>query len=170
MSEALNQWWQQRNARERGLLGVMLALLALCLLWLLLIRSPWQAYRDSAAAHAKLDREWAQVQVMAQQARQLQALPPANVKQALRWIEESSKKLGEATVTTQGPRVQVQFTGATAQVLAQWLSDARTVAQLPVQQASWRRSATQTLPVARSAAGAGADVLWDGSVVFELPQ
>jgi type II secretory pathway component PulM len=69
------------------------------------------------------------------------------------WLDGAIKKLGKASVAMQGGRVQVSFTGASPEVLAAWLAEARIKAQLVSLEAHWKKNAS---------------LLWDGSVVFEL--
>lgn len=51
MMAMFSPWWAQRTGRERWLIGVMLALLAALLFWLLLVR-PLAAARATALADA----------------------------------------------------------------------------------------------------------------------
>ena len=94
------------------------------------------------------------MQAMAEEAKQLKATPRINRSQAQAWLEDSIKKLGKASMSTQGGRVQVNFVGVTPEALALWLAQARSKAQLLPVQANWKRSANV------------ADPLWDGSLVM----
>ena len=51
MMAMFTPWWAQRTTRERGLIGLMLVLLAGVLFWLLIVR-PLAAARENARAEA----------------------------------------------------------------------------------------------------------------------
>jgi type II secretory pathway component PulM len=99
------------------------------------------------------------MQTMAQEAKRLKERPTLSAAAAQTWLDASVKKLGKASVSVQGVRVQVSFTGAAPEALALWLTEARTGAQLSPMQASWKRSAPSKEQ----------SVLWDGTMVLELP-
>lgn len=150
--------------RERQLVGIAGGAVAAALVWMIAISPALQTYRSSSAVHAKLDAELVQMQALAQEAKRLKALPTVSAAAAQTWLETSVKKLGKATVTVQGGRAQVSFTGATPEALAAWLTDARTAAQLLPNQANWKRSA----PI-KNMDPKSPDVLWDGTTLLELP-
>jgi general secretion pathway protein M len=156
---AFTTWFEQRHPRERKLLTAGAALLIAALAWFLAIAPALQTYRSSSAAHAKLDEQLAQMQTMATEAKRLKERPSLSAAAAQTWLDMSVKKLGKTSFNVQGGRAQISFTGASPEVLAAWLTEARTAAQLSTVQANWKRSAgTKT-----------ESVLWDGTVVLELP-
>jgi general secretion pathway protein M len=155
----MRAWFEQRHPRERKLLTLGAALLIAALVWFLAIAPALQTYRSSSAAHAKLDAELAQMQTMAQEAKRLKERPTLSAAAAQTWLDASVKKLGKASVSVQGVRVQVSFAGAAPEALALWLTEARTGAQLSPMQASWKQSAPSKEQ----------SVLWDGTMVLELP-
>jgi general secretion pathway protein M len=146
------------SPRERQLIGIAGGLLIGALLWFFAIAPALQTYRASDTAHAKLDAELAQMQRMAAEATQLKAMPRANPAAVQAWVDGATKKLGKATATFQGGRVQVSFAGAAPEALAAYLADARSKAQLVPIEAHWKKSA-----IAQNV-----NPLWDGSIVFEL--
>ena len=160
MMNAFNQWFEQRAPRERQLLSIAFALLVIAVIWWALVAPALQTYRASTAVHAKLDTELAQMQAMASEAKQVRARPVVSAAQAQAWLDASIKKLGKATLQIQGSRVQVNFVGASPESLAMWLAQARSTVQLLPLQANWKRN----VGVANAAS-----VLWDGSIVLELP-
>jgi type II secretory pathway component PulM len=97
------------------------------------------------------------MQAMAAEVKQLKTLPKVSAVQAQMWLDTAIKKLGTASMSRQGNRVQISFAGATPEALAAWLAEARTSAQLLAVQANWKRAANAT------------EALWEGSLVFELP-
>ncbi|WP_017667268.1 type II secretion system protein GspM [Sandarakinorhabdus sp. AAP62] len=99
----LSPWWAQRTGRERWLIGVMLALLAALLFWLLLVR-PLAAARataqaDAGAAAARL----AQGQALAAA---IKARPAANPSAV---IDVLNRRLAEAGL--QAARLEAQGPG-----------------------------------------------------------
>jgi general secretion pathway protein M len=159
MSTSTHSFLEQRSPRERQLIVVTGGLLAAALLWFLAIAPALQTYRASAAAHAKLDAELAQMQRMAAESAKLKAMPRANPAAVQTWLDGATKKIGKATATLQGGRVQISFTGASPEALATFLAEARTRAQLVPSEAHWKKNANPVQPTA---------VLWDGNIVFEL--
>jgi general secretion pathway protein M len=154
MRDAFNTWFEQRAPREQRLFAALAALAVVALVWWLAVAPALQTYRETDAAHAKLDAELAQMQAMAEEAKQLKAKPRISSAQAQVWLEGSIKKLGVVSMTMQGSRAHISFVGATPEALAGWLAEARSRAQLLPVQANWKRSAN------------GADLLWDGSLVM----
>jgi len=154
MTDAFKIWFEQRAPRERRLFAALVALAVAALVWWLAIAPALQTYRETSAAHAKLDAELAHMQAMAEEAKQLKATPRITRAQAQAWLEGSIKKLGKASMSTQGGRTQINFVGATPEALALWLAEARSNAQLRPVQANWTRSANVT------------DSLWDGLLVM----
>ena len=154
MTDALKSWFEQRAPREQRLLSALAALGVAALVWWLAIAPALQTLRETSAAHAKLDAVLARMQAMADEAKHLKAMPRINRAQAQVWLEDSIKKLGKASMSAQGGRVQINFAGATPEALALWLAEARSKAQLLPVQANWTRRANVT------------ELLWDGSLVM----
>ena len=154
MTDAFKMWFEQRAPREQRLSYALAALAVAALVWWLAIAPALQTYRETSAAHAKLDAELSQMQAMAEEVKQLKAMPRMSRAQAQSWLEASIKKLGKASLSAQGGSVQINFVGATPEALALWLAEARSTAQLRPIQANWTRRATV------------ADPLWDGSLVM----
>jgi general secretion pathway protein M len=163
MSTSTPSFLEQCNPRERQLIVIAGGLLAAALLWFLAIAPALQTYRASAAAHAKLDTELAQMQRMASEANKLKAMPRANPAAVQTWLDGATKKIGKATATLQGGRVQISFTGASPEALAAFLAEARTRAQLVPSEAHWKKSVGSPSPNPSNASPQ-----WDGSIVFEL--
>jgi general secretion pathway protein M len=161
MSNFVSTFLEQRTMRERQLLGMTAGLLALALVWWVFLAPALQTYRQSDSAHAKLDAEFLQMQSMAEESANLKAVPRVTPEQTKAWLEGAIKKLGKASFTQQEGRVQVSFVGATPEALAAYLADARTRAQLVPSEAHWKKSADKS-------AEKSAEVLWDGSLVFEV--
>ena len=161
LQAAVKLWFEQRNPRERQMLVLDALVCALALLWWVAIAPALQSYRQSDAAHAKLDAQMADMQAMAAESKRLKAAPHASSTQAQTWLEGATKKLTKASLTVQGSRAQVSFNGVPADVLANWVAEARTAVQLLPVQANWKKGA---------ATGPEVGVTWDGILVFELPK
>jgi general secretion pathway protein M len=144
--------------REQRLIATLGGMVILALTWLLAIAPALNTWRHSEAAHAQLDAQLVEMQTLAAQAKALQAVPVQTAAQAQTWLEGSLKKLGKATLSQQGGRVQISFYSASADSLATWLSEARTAAALLPTEAHWKRQ------------DGGKAVLWDGVVLFDLSQ
>lgn len=155
-------WFEERPRREQRVLGTLLILTAAALLWWVALSPALQTYQTSRANHAKLDADLAHMQIMANEAKRIKALPSPHLAGAQAWLESAIKKLGKASMSTQGGRIQINFAGASPEALATWLAQARTSAHLTPVQANWQRMAT-------SAGGDKAEALWNGTLVFELP-
>lgn len=154
MRDALNTWLEQRAPREQRLLVALAALAIAAAMWWLAITPALQMYRETDAAHAKLDAQIAQMQAMAEEAMQLKTKPQISSAQAQMWLEGSIKKLGVASMTMQGSHTHIRFVGATPETLATWLAEARSRAHLKPVEANWKRDASSV------------DPLWDGSLVM----
>lgn len=159
-SKSISNWLEQRHPRERALLIGMTVLLCTALLWWIAIAPALQTYRASNNAHAKLDEALAQMQTMAEEAKQLKAAPRLSNAAVQAWLDGSLKKLGKASRSNQGDRTLVQLTSTSPEALADWLAQARTAAQIVPVQVNLRRSAPSK---------GFSDVLWDGTLTFELP-
>lgn len=158
MSTSTPSFLEQRSPRERQLIVIAGGLLAAALLWFLAIAPALHTYRVSSAAHAKLDTELAQMQRMAAEANKLKAMPRANPAAVQTWLDAATKKLGKTSSSLQNGRVQISFTGASAEALAAFLAEARTKAQLLPLEAHWKKAVVQS----------SANPQWDGNIVFEL--
>jgi general secretion pathway protein M len=159
--------WERLAPRERQLFVVAGSLLALALAWWLLVAPAVQTWRTAGTAHAQLDAQIQQMQALAAEAKALKGAPRVTASQTQSWLDQSTKKLGKATLNMQGARAQISFTGASAENLAAFLAEARVSAALLPVQANWKRAALITTPTSASTKG-DTPVLWDGSLVFEV--
>lgn len=103
MMAMVSPWWAQRTGRERWLIGVMLALLAVLLFWLLLVR-PLAAARTAAQADAGIAAaRLAQGQALAAAIKARPAANPAAV------IDVLNRRLADAGL--QAARLEAQGPG-----------------------------------------------------------
>lgn len=122
MMAMFSPWWAQRTGRERWLIGVMLALLAALLFWLLLVR-PLAAARataqtDAGAAAARL----AQGQALAAAIKARPTANPAAVADVLnRRLAEAG--LQAARLEAQGPgQASLEVAAINGRLLIGWAS------------------------------------------------
>lgn len=148
-------WWGRLATREQRLVLLMLAVVALALLWFVAIAPAVRTLRSAPAQIDALEGQWQSMQALAAQARTMQGRPPLGRDEALRELEASTRQRlgGSAQVTATGDRVTVLLKDAPPQMLAPWLSQARLKARVV---------ATQT-NLTRTPLG------WDGTLVFNLP-
>lgn len=158
----LRDTFEKLAPREQRWVRLLLAILFLALVWWLAIAPALHTWRNSDAAHSKLDAELAQMQQLAAEAKALQTAPHLTAAQAQSWLETSIKQLGKATLSVQTGRVQISFNGASAENLAAWLAEARTVATLRPTEAHWKRQPNDKTT--------DSTAIWDGVTLLELPR
>ena len=131
----LATWWLGLAARERRLLSLAGAVLGLYLLWALALAPAW---RTLARAPAELDALDAQLQTMhrlAAEVATLRATPPVNAEAAEQALKAATERLGDkGRLALQGDRAVLTLSGASPEMLRDWLSEARSGARArPVQ-------------------------------------
>lgn len=149
--------WAALAARERLLLGSVLALVVLAVLWWVGVSPALDTLRSAESRHRSLDAQLQTMRALAAQAGSLQALPRIKTSDSLKALDLSVRQhLGAtAQLAVAGERATVTLKGASAEALAQWLVQARSNARaLPME-------ARLSLNAARTG--------WDGSVVLALP-
>lgn len=131
-----------------------LALVTGALLWWVGLAPALATLRSAQSQHLVLDAQMQQMRRLQAQAKALQAQPRLTFDDARRLLEASVKPMG---VTVQlsviGERVTVTLKGASADSVAQWLTQARLNARAVPAQARLVRSAAGT---------------WDGTLVLTL--
>jgi general secretion pathway protein M len=135
-------WWEARSARERGLIGVMLALLAIVLAWLVVVR-PLADALDAA----KLRHGAAVVALAEARAHARPAAGPAAAGPADRIVAETASAAGftGARIARLGPRrATVAVDAARPQALFGWVAQMERRG-LVVERLSARANADRTL-------------------------
>jgi len=146
--------WNSLPRREQRLVLVALALLLVALLWWVCLAPALATLRSADKQHQLLAVQLQQMQRLQAQAKTLQAQPRLALLEARRLLEASVKPLGAtAQLMVAGERVTVTLRGASADALAQWLTQARLNA----------RAVPSEARLVRSAAGT-----WDGTLVLTL--
>ena len=159
--------WDALAGRERLLVLLAAAVVLLAALWWLALAPALATLRAADAQHRLLDAQLQQIRTLQAQATALQAQPKLGGDDAQRTLDALLKqKLGaSAQMSVIGDRASVTLKGASADALAQWLTQARINA---------RAVPTEVRLVRGAAAGAGAvaggsNAVWDGTLVLNLP-
>lgn len=122
--------WAAMAPRERLAVGLMGALIALALLYLVAIRPAWQVVRDAPTRIASLDAQLQHMQRLAVDSKELRGtprMPPSQAAAALKSATDAMGTVGRLTVT--GDRATLTLTNANGDQLRRWLIDARSAAR-----------------------------------------
>jgi len=154
MNNELRQRWAAMNARERRMVLVAGALVALALLWFIALRPAWTTWQQVPAQARTLEAQWLEMQRLASETRELKAQPPVNAAQSAQALKAASDRLGtQAKLSLVGDRATLTLNGATPEQLRTWLGEVR----------SGARARPVELQVTRAGAGLS------GQVVVSLP-
>ncbi|MFN8897566.1 MAG: type II secretion system protein GspM [Pseudomonadota bacterium] len=123
------------SERERWMLGVTGALLALAPALRTLARAPAELVR--------VELQWQEMQRLAAEAQALRAAPTVTPEQAQAALKAATDRLGErARLTIQGERAVLTVTNLPSPALRDWLSEVRQGARALPLEASLTRGAT----------------------------
>lgn len=140
--EPLRRWWGGLAPRERTLVGLGAAALLLLATWTLAVQPAWRTLRDAPARQARLDAQWQAMQRMAEETRELRALPPVARAQAASALKSASDRLGEqGRLSLQGERAVLTLNGASTSQLRAWLAEVRSGARARPVEANLTRGA-----------------------------
>ncbi len=157
--------WQALSPREQRGVSVLGALLAVLLFWSVTIAPALNTLRDSDNRRAQIGQQQAHMLALQSQAQALQARTPLSRDEALRTLQGLTPG-PQIQLNVQGERISVQLKAVPAPILANWLTQARNQAQaLPVEAHLPRGNA----PATNNAPAANSAVVWDGSLVLNLP-
>lgn len=146
--------WHSVSRREQQLVLAALTLLLAALLWWVGLAPALTTLRSADTQHRLLEAQLQQMQRLQAQAKALQAQPRIAFDDVRRLLEASVKPLGAAAqLVVAGERVTLTLRGASADALAQWLTQVRLNA----------RAVPSEARLVRSAAGT-----WDGMLVLNL--
>ncbi len=146
--------WHGVSSREQRLVLAALALLLAALLWWVGLAPALATLRAAATQQRVLDVDLQQMRQLQAQAQSLQAQPKIAPDEARRRLETALKPMGAtAQLTLVGERATLTLKGASADALAQWLTQVRLNA----------RALPAEAHLLRNAAGG-----WDGTVVLNL--
>jgi general secretion pathway protein M len=124
--DQLHARFAKLDARERQMVIVIGVALAFLIVWLVLVRPAWKTLDDAPALRAQADAQLLQMQAIANEARQLRALPPVPQSVAEQVLKAATDELGaKAKLSVQGDRAILSLTGANGEDIRKWLIQAR---------------------------------------------
>ena len=146
--------WNALARREQQALLVALVLVLGAVLWWVALAPALSTLRSAPQQQRLLETQLQHMQLLQQQAKTLQAQPPLTLAESRRLLEASVKTLGpNAQLTVVGERVTLTLKGASADAMAQWLTQTRLTARVSPAEARLVRNAAGT---------------WDGVMVHIL--
>ena len=146
--------WNALARREQQALLVALVLVLGAVLWWVALAPALSTLRSAPQQQRLLETQLQHMQLLQQQAKTLQAQPPLTLAESRRLLEASVKTLGpNAQLTVVGERVTLTLKGASADAMAQWLTQTRLTARVSPAEARLVRNAAGT---------------WDGAMVLIL--
>ena len=124
--DQLQARYAKLDARERQMVVVIAGLLAFLLVWLILVRPAWKTLDEAPALREQADAQLLQMQAIANEAKQLRALPPVAQPVAEQVLKSATDDLGgKAKISVQGDRATLSVTGINGEDLRKWLLQAR---------------------------------------------
>lgn len=158
--QTLQARWALLQARERRLLLLGTAVVALALLWWVALAPALGTLRSAPQQHQHLDRQLEHMRQLQAQAQALQQRPRSSTAEAARALEQAVRQqLGAQTqLQINGTQATVTIKNLPAATLAQWLAQARAQAHATVTQARIQRD------------GTAAAATWSGTLVLALPE
>ena len=146
--------WNALARREQQAVLAALVLVLGAVLWWVALAPALSTLRSAPQQQRLLETQLQHMQVLQQQAKTLQAQPPLTLAESRRLLEASVKTLGpNAQLTVVGERVTLTLKGASADAMAQWLTQTRLTARVSPAEARLVRNAAGT---------------WDGAMVLIL--
>ncbi len=118
--------WTSLAPRERLMVGAMGGALVFLIVWMIAVRPAWRMLEQAPVQRALADVQLLQMAAIANEARQLRAMPQVASRQAEQVLKSATERLGaKAKLAIQGERATLSLTGATGEDLRQWLTEAR---------------------------------------------
>lgn len=139
----LAAWWRAREPREQRALALMLAAIALALLWFVAVAPAWRIVTGAPARIDAADAQWQRMQRLAAEVRALRASAPVGSDAAGAALQAATARLGEsARLSLQGgDRAVLTLREVDASALRDWLAEARAGARARAVEADLRRAA-----------------------------
>lgn len=157
--------WQQRSARERLLLSMGAALMALTLVWRVGLVPALRTWQEAPIKQAQLDKQTQHMQELQIQSQRLQKAQAISRSDAIQWMETHLSELGpNAKLSLQGEHMSLSLQAAPADHLANWLALAREQAHVRPMQAQLQQATTSSAPPT-----ADNTVVWNGNLLLRLP-
>jgi general secretion pathway protein M len=131
--EALRRRWQALAPREQRSLSWAALAVALLLLWMICLAPAWKTLTTAPRQLAELDTQLARMQWLANEARELRALPLVDAEQARTALQAATARLGSsASLQINGEQAQVKLTAISSAALTAWLTEVRGAARARV--------------------------------------
>ncbi len=132
---ALRSHWQSLGERDRLILRLAAAGLALLLVWLLALQPALRVLRAMPAQLDAAELSLQQMQRLALEASELRAVPAVSAEQSMQALQAASQHLGpQASLTIQADRAVLNFSGIAGAALQAWLIEVRSAARArPIQ-------------------------------------
>jgi general secretion pathway protein M len=129
-SQELRLRWARLQARERTLVGVAAAAVALLVVWFVALRPAWQTLQRVPTEARGLEADWMQMQRLATEARDLKTQPPVNAAQAAQALKSATDRLAaHGKLSQTGDRATLSLTGASPEQVRTWLAEVRSGAR-----------------------------------------
>jgi general secretion pathway protein M len=124
--DQLQARYARLDARERQMVVVIVLALGFLFVWLVFVRPAWKTLDDAPAQRAQADAQLLQMQAIANEAKQLRALPPVPQSVAEQVLKAATDALGgKAKLSVQNDRAVLSLTGANGEDIRKWLIQAR---------------------------------------------
>ena len=124
--DQLQARYAKLEQRERQMVVIIGCALAFLVVWLIFVRPAWKTLDDAPALRAQADAQLLQMQAIANEAKQLRALPPVPQTVAEQVLKAATAELGgKAKLSVQNDRAVLSVTGANGEDLRKWLIQAR---------------------------------------------
>ena len=132
---ALRSHWQSLGERDRLILRLAAAGLALLLVWLLALQPALRVLRATPDQLDAAELSLQQMQRLALEASELRAVPAVSAEQSMQALQAASQHLGpQASLTIQADRAVLNFSGIAGAALQAWLIEVRSAARArPIQ-------------------------------------
>ena len=124
--DQLQARYAKLEQRERQMVVIIGCALAFLVVWLIFVRPAWKTLDDAPALRAQADAQLLQMQAIANEAKQLRALPPVPQSVAEQVLKAATDDLGgKGKLSVQNDRAILSVTGANGEDLRKWLIQAR---------------------------------------------
>jgi general secretion pathway protein M len=140
VKDTLSAFWQERNPRERNILAVGAAFLALALVYLLFINPALSGRAQLEKSLPQLRQQAAELQSLARQATELNAAgaaPTAPVTKETIEAGLARRSIKAQSVLVSGELIKLQLQGASFAALANWLDEMQKTARTSLVEGSF---------------------------------
>ncbi len=132
--------WRAMADRERRLVAVAAAVLVLALLWWVALAPALRTLRTAPPQIEALEAQLRDMRQLADEVRELRALPAIGLPQAQAALNASGQRLGsKANISLQGDRAVAELIEIDGQELGAWLAEVRLSARARVVEAQLKR-------------------------------